>query len=150
MLAFAVLVRDDDACWDVGDSHRRVGRIYRLSAVAWAAHNVDAKVVWIYLDLAIFDFWHDSDGDGRGVHATLAFGLWYALDAVSATLKFEPRVRSFTLYQQNDLFKAARVALALAHDLEFIPSKLGISGVGVKQIARKKRRFVSARSRADL
>ena len=84
------------------------------------------------------------------MYAALAFGLGYALYAVGAALKFEPRVRPLALYQQNNLFKAARVALALAHDLKFIPAKLGVPGVGVKQIARKKRRFVSTGARADL
>ena len=70
------------------NTHGAIGRIYALTAVTRASHHVDSQVVRIYLDLAILYLRHNSYGNRRGMHATLAFSLWYALDAVSAAFEF--------------------------------------------------------------
>ena len=99
MLVLAVLVGDDQAGRDVSDADGAVGGIYGLPAVSGAAHNVDAKVVWIDLYLAILDLGHDGDGDCGGMHPALALRFGDALNAVGAAFKFQPRIRSRALYE---------------------------------------------------
>ena len=83
----------------MGDANGAISGIYGLPAVAGAAHNVDAKVVWVDLYLAILDLGHDGDGDCRGMHPALALRFGDALNAVGAAFKFQPRIRSRALYE---------------------------------------------------
>jgi hypothetical protein len=65
-LALLVLHRDDEACRQVGDAHRGVGRVDRLTARARRAEHVDADVAFGHLDLdGLFERGDDLDRGER-------------------------------------------------------------------------------------
>ena len=58
-LAAFILNRNDDASWQMGNAHRRVGRINALSALATTAVDVDPEVFVLKLHLlGLSDLWY--------------------------------------------------------------------------------------------
>ena len=129
MLVLAVLVGDDQAGRNMSDANGAVCGVYGLSAVAGATHNVDAKVIRIDLYLAILDLRHHGDGNCGGMYPALALRFWDALHAVGTAFKFQPRIRSRALYEQDRFFIAADAAFAGAYDLAFVAAKIGVAQI---------------------
>src|SRR6185312_7131827 len=77
---------------NMGDAHSGIGRVHRLTARTRGAERINAQIFGFDLDVHIFSFRQDRDGDGGSVNASLGLGFWNALHAMHATLIFQARV----------------------------------------------------------
>ena len=87
VLRFLVLLDHYQARWGMGDPHRAVGCVNRLTAGSARAEDVDAQVPLVDADIDVLRLGEHSDRCGGGVDPTSRLGFRDALDAVYPRLQ---------------------------------------------------------------
>ena len=150
MLAALVLTLDDRAGRDVRDADGGRRFIDMLAACAARPKGINAQVVRVEVEIHFLGLGQNSNRGGRGVHAPLAFGLRYTLDAVHAALELEARIHLVARHAEHNLLVAAQLGFRLAHDLGLPAAFIRVHGVHAVQIGGEQRTFLAARAAADL
>ena len=84
------------------------------------------------------------------MNAALGFGCRHSLHAVSARLELQLRVGAPADDAHDHFAVATEFALAAGDDFRLPLHALGVAQVHAQKVAREERRFVAARSGADL
>ena len=110
---------------------------------------MDVEVLWAELEVDLFRFGEDRDGDCRGVDSALGFSGWNPLNPVNTGLVFQEAENLFTCDLENDLFVSADVGRAAPEVFTFPASPFGVALVELHQLASKERGFVTTGARTD-
>ena len=89
VLRFLVLLRDDDAARHMGDAHRRICRIDRLSTRPRRTEHINAQVFLVDLNIDLLGLRHDGNRRRRGMDATARFCDRNSLYPMHAGFKLE-------------------------------------------------------------
>ena len=89
------------------DTDCRVSSIDALTTVTTGAIDIDAKVVWIDLEVFFCGLGKYSNCGSRSMNAALRLGDWYALYAMYTTFEFELTVGIVAGNFENDFFGTA-------------------------------------------
>ena len=130
----------------MGDTHRTVCGVDRLTARAGSAKHVDTQIFLFDFHIDFFGFGQDRNRGGRGMNAPTAFGFRHALHAVHAAFKFQTGKYALAANGRDNLLIAADLAFRLADNLRFPAENIGIARIHAKQITGKQRRFITARA----
>ena len=88
VLATLLLTLDHRACWNMGNTHRRVSFIDMLTTCPTGTISIDTQVGRVDIHGIInLNLWHHCDRASRSMHPSLAFSLWHPLHPVCATFK---------------------------------------------------------------
>ena len=91
----------------MGDANGGVGSVDGLTARAGGAEGIDAKIFGFDLDVDVFGFGKNGDGDRGGVDASLLLGGGNALDAMNSAFIFKARVDAIAFDEGDDFFQAS-------------------------------------------
>src|SRR5271166_5610872 len=152
-LALLVLAGHHDPAGQVGDPHRRVGRVHALPARARGPEHVDLQVVVVDLDLDLFGLGYHEHAGRRGVDAALGLGHRHPLNAVHATLVLQPGPGALgtpALHRDRHVLDPAQAGTRRIEDLGLPATPLGVAQVHPEQIAGEQRGFLAAFTRLDL
>src|SRR5271165_6535563 len=111
-LRFFVLAGNDQAGWQVRQTHRGIGGVDRLPAGAGGAECVDPNIFCLQLDFHFIGFRQDRDADGGGVDAALLLGFRNALDAMHAALVAQLAIDLVAADERDYFFQTADRRLA--------------------------------------
>src|SRR4029077_5007455 len=90
VLRLLVLLDHDEATRQMGNPHRTVGRVDRLTAGSACPEDVNAQILLVDADIDLLRLRQHGNSGSRGVDAPARLGLGYALDAVDTRLEFQP------------------------------------------------------------
>ena len=96
----------------MGDTHRRVGGVHALTAVAAGRHGVEADFFGIDHQFHIFHFGKHGHSHGRGVNAAGLLRFRHALHAVHAAFVLQVAVGILSGDFEDDFLEAAEFRLA--------------------------------------
>ena len=140
---------DDDARWNMGDPHGRVGGVHVLTARAGCAHRVDPQVCRVNAQIDLFRFGQNSNRRGRGMDTATRLGHGDTLDPMNTGFIFQPGKHVVAFDMGNHLFQAAKFGGLLFDDLKRPPLRLCVALVHAQQIPGKQRRLIPAGAGTD-
>ena len=149
-LAALVLAGDDEPGRQVGETHRRVGRVHPLSAGSRGAVGVDPQIALLHLDLDLFGLRQHGDRGGRGMDPPRGLGDRHALHAVDPPFVLEAAVRPFALDDRRELLDPAGLGLREVDQLHPPPLPVGVAAVHAEELGGEERGLVAAGAGADL
>ncbi len=150
VLALLVLDRHHEAGRNMGDAHRRVGRVDALAPRALRPINVDLEVLLVDLDLDLISLRQHGHGRSRRVDASARLGLRHALDAMHAALELQPAVRALPAHLEDHLTQAADARLVRRDQLGLPCVALGVAAVHPVQGRGEEGGFFTTGTGADL
>src|SRR6266550_1610062 len=144
VLALLVLDLHDEARRQVGDPHRRVGRVDGLAAGPRGPFDVDPEVLLLVdVDLERIGRGHDDDRRRGGVDPPRRLGRRDPLDAMDATLELQAAVGAVAVDLEDRLLDPVDGRVVAAQDLGGEAMLLGIAGVHPEKLAGEQGRFVA-------
>ena len=80
VLGLFILTLNDHTGWKVGDTNRRVRRVYVLTTRPTGTEHIDAQVVGVDIHFDFFGNGHDGNGGCGSVYTVaLGFSEWHTL-----------------------------------------------------------------------
>src|SRR5690242_8657299 len=134
----------------MGDPHRAVGRIDRLSTGPAGAKDVDAQLLIVDPYIHLFGLREHRNGRRRSMYAAASFGLRHALDAVHAGFELQPREDVGTADRRARLLATPETGLGKIEKLEPPASERRVSLVHAKELGGEQSRLLAAGPSAHL
>ena len=144
VLRFLVLLANDDSGRDVGDPHRRVGGIDRLTARPRRPEDIDPQIAFLNVDIDILSLRQDGNSGSRGVNSATGLGLGNTLHTVNAGLEFQAREDVGAGDIGCRLLVTADPGLGDFHDLETPAVARREPLIHAEQVGSEKRGFIPA------
>ena len=110
---------------------------------------VDFQVFFINFNINIFHLWQYGYCNGRCMHTALCFCSRYTLYAMYTRFKFHLRIYIFTIYRENNLFKATKFRFISIDNLTTPALAFRIFCVHAEQVTCEQCRFITASTTAN-
>ena len=152
-LALLVLAGHHDPGRQVGDPHRRVGRVHALPAGPGGPEHVDLDVVVVDLDLDRLGLGRDEHAGRRGVDPPLRLGDGHPLHAVHPALVLQPgpgALGALALHRHGRVLDPAQAGDGGIQDLGLPAAAFGVTLVHPQQVPGEQRGLLAALARLDL
>ena len=134
----------------MGQAHCRIRRIDALSAVAGCPHDVNTDIFFIYLDIYILRFRHDSDRNRGSMNTSAGLCLGHPLHPMYPGFVFHHRIGSFPVDHEGHILHAAYTDLFAFHQFYFPSLALCIMEIHAVDLGREQGRLIPAGTGTDL
>ncbi len=149
MLRFFVLALHGDSRRDMHQTNGGIGGIHRLPSGSRRTESIHTNIRFFQFDVKFLRFGQYCNRCGGSMHASLCFGLRYALHAMHTRFVFQRSIYIFARNGKNNFLVSTRCSFAHIGNFKFPTFCFAVFYIHFKQISCKNGRLVATGSAAN-